>query len=249
MNEKMMSEDPRAFKLTDKGWRWVPERQRPASEHPAVAIARNSRQHRGLLAALRWALSYLCMTIDEDPDRIRESAQFADSGPMPWDCPDWTKAERENDFELKLPELVHVRSLLSNCDMSCPYLSAMFNRALYEFRLSHLPPIDDSQVPSGLLSFQRMVAQWGRETFPRQSTSGVMAHLEDEIQELKENPADPEELADCFLLLLQLASRAGVKEVDLLDAAKRKHEVNRDRKWGAPDERGVCRHVDDCLAE
>jgi len=67
-----------------------------------------------------------------------------------------------------------------------------------------------------------------------------MAHLKREIEELDEDPTDGEEMADCFILLLNLAEMAGV---DLMSEARRKMEINRNRKWGKPDSEGVCHHV------
>lgn len=67
-----------------------------------------------------------------------------------------------------------------------------------------------------------------------------MTHLRKEIDELAEDTSDGEEMADCFILLLNLAEMAGV---DLMAEARRKMEINRKRKWGAPDADGVCHHV------
>ena len=67
-----------------------------------------------------------------------------------------------------------------------------------------------------------------------------MTHLRKEIDELAEDTSDGEEMADCFILLLNLAEMAGV---DLMTEARRKMEINRKRKWGAPDADGVCHHL------
>jgi NTP pyrophosphatase (non-canonical NTP hydrolase) len=88
--------------------------------------------------------------------------------------------------------------------------------------------------------FQREVSKWASETFPHQTPHSKMAHLRKEIEELGADLGDGEEMADCFILLLNLAEMAGV---DLMRAAKRKMEINRKRTWGAPDADGVCHHV------
>ncbi len=88
--------------------------------------------------------------------------------------------------------------------------------------------------------FQKAVSKWASETFPHQTPHSKMTHLRKEIDELAEDTSDGEEMADCFILLLNLAEMAGV---DLMAEARRKMEINRKRKWGAPDADGVCHHV------
>lgn len=60
------------------------------------------------------------------------------------------------------------------------------------------------------------------------------------MSELLENPTDPYEMADIFLLLLHHAENVGV---DLYEATRVKFEVIQQRKWGKADERGVVNHV------
>ena len=50
-----------------------------------------------------------------------------------------------------------------------------------------------------------------------------------------------DESADMLHCLFGLAE---LMKFDLLDATERKFAVNRSRKWGNPDERGVISHVD-----
>ena len=90
------------------------------------------------------------------------------------------------------------------------------------------------------LKFQLDVTFWASATFPGQSAESKIAHLADEVVELRNAPTDGEEMADCFILLLNVAQMAGV---DLMRAAKLKMEKNRARKWGNPDERGVIKHI------
>ena len=58
-----------------------------------------------------------------------------------------------------------------------------------------------------------------------------LLHLQDEIQELIDNPDDNMEWADCFLLLIDAARRKGHSLDDLLDFALAKLAINRNRKW------------------
>lgn len=94
--------------------------------------------------------------------------------------------------------------------------------------------------------FQKEVSDWAKETFPNETPASKIAHLRREVEELAETPGDTEEMADCFILLLGLCEKAGG---NLLAAAKRKMEINRERKWGEPDEDGVCSHISEPLTK
>lgn len=87
--------------------------------------------------------------------------------------------------------------------------------------------------------FQKDQWEWVKRTFPGEKPEGVLRHLAEEIKELEENPSDPEEMADCFLLLQCLASHYGV---NLVDAAKAKHEKNKRRTWKQVEGKGF-RHA------
>jgi NTP pyrophosphatase (non-canonical NTP hydrolase) len=67
----------------------------------------------------------------------------------------------------------------------------------------------------------------------------VVAHLKKEVDELAESH-DPEEAADCLILLLHHAHKCGY---DLMIEAFKKFEINRQRRWGRPDEDGVVEHI------
>lgn len=102
-----------------------------------------------------------------------------------------------------------------------------------------------------LEQFQAVVGEWAAKTFPASTPESILKHLRDEVDELLGSVTDgspePMEAADCLILLVQFAHRMGW---DLLEFSERKHEINLNRKWGAPDARGVVRHVDesDCPA-
>lgn len=89
-------------------------------------------------------------------------------------------------------------------------------------------------------SFQKEAFEWSSATFPHQTQHSQISHLRKEVEELALTPEDGSELADCLILLLNLASMAGL---DLLTEARRKLEINRRRTWGAPDADGVCHHT------
>jgi hypothetical protein len=71
---------------------------------------------------------------------------------------------------------------------------------------------------------------------------GPLTHLKKEIQELLDNPNDPMEWADCFLLLTDAADRKGHSFEDLVDFARKKLEINKARNW-QPQTDGTYRHV------
>lgn len=87
--------------------------------------------------------------------------------------------------------------------------------------------------------FQKQIATWAEVAFPHQTARSKFIHLRKEIEELGADLSDGEEMADCFILLLNLAEKAGV---DLMAKALWKMDINRTRKWGAPDADGVSHH-------
>lgn len=60
---------------------------------------------------------------------------------------------------------------------------------------------------------------------------GPLRHLLKEVVEALAAPRDISEYADCFLLVLDAADRAGFTLGDLLDAANSKLAINEQRKW------------------
>jgi hypothetical protein len=91
---------------------------------------------------------------------------------------------------------------------------------------------------------QDVIGYWGDQTFTEATPESIMAHLEDEIKELKNaNTIEQKmkEAADCTILLFQFAHKVSFS---LCDAVIEKHIINKQRKWGQPDERGVVRHID-----
>lgn len=51
------------------------------------------------------------------------------------------------------------------------------------------------------------------------------------------------EFADCFILLLNTASKCGFTMQELTDCAIEKMEINKNRKWGKPDKDGIVEHI------
>jgi hypothetical protein len=88
-------------------------------------------------------------------------------------------------------------------------------------------------------NFQTIVGERGDAVFPGGTPDSVVAHLKKEVEELAESH-NPEEAADCLLLLLHHAHRCGY---DLMIEAFKKFEINKKRKWGEPDESDVVEHI------
>lgn len=89
-------------------------------------------------------------------------------------------------------------------------------------------------------------AEWSQATFGKDAERGplgALRHLEKEARETQEAPQDSEEYADCFLLILDAARRAGISPVQLIEAAQRKMAINRARTWPKPVDDNPVEHV------
>lgn len=84
--------------------------------------------------------------------------------------------------------------------------------------------------------------------------AGMLAHLKKEIEELKtELFLDKQggnnelgiqvELADCLMLLLDIANHSKVNAESLLFEVEHKLGINKLRKWGKPDKDGSVQHI------
>lgn len=76
--------------------------------------------------------------------------------------------------------------------------------------------------------------EWSDKTFGNKfyrGPIGPLKHLEKEVKEAIENPTDPMEYADCFLLILDAARRAGIKPMELMKYSKEKLEICKQRKY------------------
>ena len=84
----------------------------------------------------------------------------------------------------------------------------------------------------------------------------ISYHLQKETRELTDavekfirNPGDKMaidargEIADVLLLLLDCAAHIGMSVDSMMVCAEAKHQVNVNRKWGAPDVNGVVEHI------
>lgn len=93
---------------------------------------------------------------------------------------------------------------------------------------------------------QLATGTWADETFPQSSPDSIIAHFREEAHEFADgspdkDPGDPEEAADCLLLLLHHAHKCGYS---LLDEAAKKFRKNRMRKWATkPNAEGYFKHT------
>lgn len=87
---------------------------------------------------------------------------------------------------------------------------------------------------------------WSQETFGSDKERGPvpsLKHLEKEAREAQQKPFDAEEHADCFLLCLDSARRAGFSPALLIQAAELKMEKNKRRRWPSPHPTEPVEHV------
>lgn len=97
-----------------------------------------------------------------------------------------------------------------------------------------------------LLALAKDQSDWSQSTFgtdQERGPLGALRHLEKEARETQAAPGDIEEYADCFLLILDAARRAGISPLQLIEAAQRKMVINRQRTWPRPVDDQPVEHV------
>lgn len=89
------------------------------------------------------------------------------------------------------------------------------------------------------------LSKWSQKTFGndnKRGPEGAMRHLKLEVEEVLKQPDDVLEYADCFMLIVDAARRAGFDMPELLDAAHKKLEENKKREWGPVNKLGISTH-------
>jgi hypothetical protein len=94
-----------------------------------------------------------------------------------------------------------------------------------------------------LRQLQLAQQKWAETIFAGQTVQSKIKHLRREVNELLEKPGDKSEMADCLLLLLDIARKSQVDGTMLFEAAVAKFRINQARTWGPPDADGVCEHI------
>jgi hypothetical protein len=113
----------------------------------------------------------------------------------------------------------------------------------YDLILGALDTLELSKVAADdqrTSTLQKVIGTWAEKIFPQSTYRSICEHLRREVQELRSAPSPNEEAADCLLLLLHLAHK---NKFDLIAETLKKHEINKQRKWGEPDEQGVVEHI------
>jgi NTP pyrophosphatase (non-canonical NTP hydrolase) len=94
------------------------------------------------------------------------------------------------------------------------------------------------------------LAEWSQRTFgtdKERGPIGALKHLQLEVQEtidaIKHDANWKEELADCFILIIDASRRAGIKPMQLLEAAQAKMKINKTRTYGPPVKDEAVRHL------
>ena len=97
----------------------------------------------------------------------------------------------------------------------------------------------DGMTEITITNLQKICGRWAEETFPKSTPQSVIEHFREEAEEFAEM-GDPEEAADCVLLLLHHASKEGYS---LLDEVLKKFRTNTKRTWAKePNEKGYFKH-------
>lgn len=89
-------------------------------------------------------------------------------------------------------------------------------------------------------------AAWSQAVFgcdSQRGPIGPLKHLEKEAVEAQENPEDEFEYADCLLLVLDAARRAGFSPLSLVKTARDKMVINKQRSWPTPKDDSPVEHV------
>lgn len=90
------------------------------------------------------------------------------------------------------------------------------------------------------------ISWWSQTTFgtdAERGPVGPLKHLAKEAAEALAAPDDRTEYADCLILVLDAARRAGIKPQELLNRALAKMDVNKARKWPAPTSDEPVEHI------
>ncbi len=100
-------------------------------------------------------------------------------------------------------------------------------------------------------NFMDATLEFANKTFNNPSIESNAAHLKREAGELydaiisnSDQQGKKMEVADCFILLLQVCSRLGMSFEDLMHVSVQKFEINKKRVWSEPDAEGVPHHLE-----
>ena len=97
------------------------------------------------------------------------------------------------------------------------------------------------------------ISTWSSQQFPTLvGTRGIIAklsHIKEEVTEVQsavdydDKKEINDEIADCFMLLFDVAHDLKITENDIIKFSRAKLGINKDRKWGKPDNNGIIHHI------
>lgn len=102
---------------------------------------------------------------------------------------------------------------------------------------------DCSQITNDELPYLlQEIGAFAAKTFPKETVQGKLEHLQEEVVELRAEPDDMGEWADCFTLLFDAARQQGLTFNQIANAILAKYKKNKGRTW-VENANGVYHHV------
>jgi NTP pyrophosphatase (non-canonical NTP hydrolase) len=106
--------------------------------------------------------------------------------------------------------------------------------------------VEKANKPEAILL---QIDKWATEKFGPDRMLSSIYHLQQEIQELIVSLKSGDksnarlEYADCVMLIFNSARCFGMNFIDVMNAVSEKFSIVKTRKYGDPDENGVCHHI------
>lgn len=104
--------------------------------------------------------------------------------------------------------------------------------------------IEDGTARRDLAQFWYAAEEWSLATFGEgYRDTALIKHIRKELIEIEDDPKNLEEWCDLVLLAFDGIRRAGHSYEMFVNQLHDKHEINKARTWGEPDENGTVEHV------
>jgi hypothetical protein len=112
------------------------------------------------------------------------------------------------------------------------------------------PPMDNPLIlrekQDDLAQYLREQREWSTRTFgPNYRTTGLLKHIQKELEEIAANPTDLVEWIDVILLACDGYWRHGGEPENLMRDIRAKFEKNRNRQWSPPRDDEPSEHIRD----
>lgn len=95
-----------------------------------------------------------------------------------------------------------------------------------------------TDVQYDIRDLRDMIVGWCNEVHPHRTHEDMITKLKEEFAEFSERPLDAWEMADIFIILIDLCDDLGF---DIAKIVTRKMDINKNRSWKLKD--GVLSHV------